>query len=123
MVPTIVASEAAASVLPALYTPSGHGRRTNRLPARTLSAAVAGPIPAGRSNAATRHGSAPRLIFCSGPILTGNLSATTTATKQAGIKSSRHVSALANPSIPAVSAASATPASGTPTMAPLRGLE
>ena len=72
---------------------------------------------------AIKHGSAPRLIFCSGPILTGNFSATTTATKQAGMKSSRHVSAMAKPLMPAERDARATPASGTPMIAPFRGLE
>src|SRR5207245_9635842 len=87
--PTREAIAAPTSVLPPLSTVSGHVLPVARLPTSTLSAAVAGPIAGGRSSAAMMHGRAPRFTFCSGPILTGYFSASTTPARQAGMISQR----------------------------------
>src|SRR5205807_7877970 len=114
MLPTIAATAPAASVFPELITLSGHVLPTSRFPANTLSAAVAGPTPGGSKSTATRHGSAPRLTFCSGPILTGYFSARTTPTRQAGTTNHRHGCAVLKPPAAAATTASNTPAAGTP---------
>src|SRR5260370_171979 len=95
IVPTIAASDPASSTLPPLKELSNHDRRISRLPASTLTAAVAGPAPGGSSSTASRQGRAPRLTFCSGPIFTGKRSASTTPAKHTGTISQRHVWAAA----------------------------
>ena len=83
---------------------------------------MAGPIPGGRSKAATRHGRAPRLTFCSGPIFTGNFSASTTPTRHAGISDQRHAWTAAKPPTIAATAASTAPAAGTASTTAFSGL-
>ena len=102
-----------ASTLPALNVLSHQVRRTVRLPASAPTAAVAGPMAGGRSSAASKQKSAPRLTFCSGPIFTGNRSVKTIATRHMGTSAQRHGSGAARPPR-AATAASATPSAGTP---------
>src|SRR5437879_12748444 len=99
---------------PALNTLSHQVRRTTRFPARTPAAAVAGPTPAGSMRTAINAGSAPRLTFCSGAILTGYLSVSTIAATHAGTSAHRHGSTCTNPPRAATITARTTPAAGTP---------
>src|SRR6266700_5085263 len=113
-VPMEAATAPATSTSPALYTLSHQVRRTTRFPARTPTAAVAGPTPEGSKRTAMSAGRAPRLTFCSGAILTGYRSVRTIAATHAGMRVQRHGSAAANPPR-AATAASPTPRAGMPT--------
>src|SRR5579864_5676867 len=119
--PTAAASAVASSTFPALRPASHHVRRMSRLPARTPTAAVAGPTAGGRSSAATRHGSAPRFTFCSGPILTGYLSASSTPKRHAGTRAHLHGSAATRPPCSPTATATATPAARVTKIAAFRG--
>src|ERR1700693_1267201 len=116
----MAASDAAASTLPALNALPHHVRRTTRLPASTLTAAMAGPTPGGSRSTASSDGRAPRLTFCSVPILTGYLSASTPPARHTGTNNQRHGWAAVEPPSAAAVAARTTPTIGTPTTTAFR---